>query len=832
MRIFFKYIAKCMMEKKARLFLLILAIAMSTGLLVTINGAVDVTLKSFEKPMTEQFEGKDLIITSTNNKPFMDISEIKESGIKNFEGKIIVNGIINEDETTKINIQGAKKEIVNADNIISGDLSTFEEDTCIISKRVSQERNLDINDYLEFYMGGEKKKYKIIAIVKNEGAFYLDGKNSFTIIVPYEKLAKILGVNGKYNYIVANKISDNIEDCIEEFNSDNKNFEAKKLFDTDAIEKQMQMIKYVLYTMLSIVVVMSTVIIYSSFKLTITERLSTIGTFLSQGATTGTVERILFLESGVYGLIGSVFGNILGLGGLYLVNYISSPLSKYGIIEKLSVKLSYFIIGIIFAIVLSCISALIPIIKIRKIEVKDIILNNVNISMKIGWKKFIVGSLLLIISIIIAVLDEEWTENVSIIFIFVSATSIILMYPKIVDLISTVLYRVLRGRSKSAVLALNNLRTSKVLMGNITLIIISMLAIFMISSIGSSMVSVVSDAYTDLKYDVSVQDIEGIDGVSGKSVTEKIVDELEKNPNIDKESIKTITNAMATSGKSMAVIEACDPKSYEEFNKYLELDSKKNKEIYKEYKNSSLNEKKIIISKNLQKELGLNKGDEITLEVNDIKSTFNIVGIIDGKLQQSGYIILMSEELIKQEFNIKESSQIMFKTDKNPKEVKKILSNELKDFGVTVDTKIEMEERNHEMNQVTVDMLGVFSYLAIIIAALGVLNNVIIGFIQRKKEIAVLSSVGMTDASRNFMLVIESVLTVIWATVIVVPYSYLGLALLSKLMISIGIPLEVSLDLKAIPIYFIASVIIILLATIPIIVKNKKLSIVQELKYE
>ena len=61
------------------------------------------------------------------------------------------------------------------------------------------------------------------------------------------------------------------------------------------------------------------------------------------------------------------------------------------------------------------------------------------------------------------------------------------MYPKVIDLVTKVLYKVFRGRSKVVVFALNNLRTSKVLMGNITLIVISMLSIFMITSIGTSM---------------------------------------------------------------------------------------------------------------------------------------------------------------------------------------------------------------------------------------------------------------------------------------------------------------------------------------------------------
>ena len=71
MKIFFKYIAKCMLEKKARFCLLILAIAMSTGLLVTVSGTVKIAIGSFEKPMTESFEGKEISISSKEGETFL-----------------------------------------------------------------------------------------------------------------------------------------------------------------------------------------------------------------------------------------------------------------------------------------------------------------------------------------------------------------------------------------------------------------------------------------------------------------------------------------------------------------------------------------------------------------------------------------------------------------------------------------------------------------------------------------------------------------------------------------------------------------------------------------
>ncbi|MGL5352364.1 MAG: ABC transporter permease, partial [Clostridium sp.] len=88
-----------------------------------------------------------------------------------------------------------------------------------------------------------------------------------------------------------------MQDSINEFNDNNTKYEASELFNEAAVKSQMNSITMILYIMLLIVVVMSSIIIYGSFKLTITERLSIIGTFLSQGATKRTIEKILYLES-------------------------------------------------------------------------------------------------------------------------------------------------------------------------------------------------------------------------------------------------------------------------------------------------------------------------------------------------------------------------------------------------------------------------------------------------------------------------------------------------------------------------------------------------------
>jgi putative ABC transport system permease protein len=451
--------------------------------------------------------------------------------------------------------------------------------------------------------------------------------------------------------------------------------------------------------------------------------------------------------------------------------------------------------------------------------------------MRIGWGKFIIGAVLLAISIFMNSKSEEWVNYLSGILILVSVVGLVLMYPKVIDLITNLLFNVFRGKSKVIVLALNNLRTSKVLMGNITLIVISMLSIFMITSIGTSLKDLVAGVYEDMKFDVSVSGIRGVQGQEDDFLTNKLISKIKENESVEKDSIQiSREKAVTINNNTMAELEGIECEKYQNSNKYLEFDSDKYNDMYKKFEKSSAGE--VIISDKLKKHLNVEVGDKITVNLNDIQKDLKVIGTFDGKLYQSGQIIFMKNDDMKKQFNVKEASVILFETTKSPDEVKEELKSVIKKFGAVATTNDESKEQNLEANQQIVNVLSLFSYLAILIAALGVLNNIIIGFLQRKRELAVLSSVGMSDGARNGMLLTESILSVVWAIVIAIPYSYLGLSLLTKTMTAIEMPMEVVLDINAVPVYVVVALVLILLASLPILLKSKKLSIIDELKYE
>ena len=140
---FLKYILKSMMEKKGRLILLLIAIAMSVGLFVASSGVIDIGIKSSTRPFIESYENKDIIVSGSNDETFFDADNIKEDGIKNLIKEIQLGAsYIDNDSNINITLLGREDEYINESLLLKGSLDGFSGAKCIISQRTSEEKKI------------------------------------------------------------------------------------------------------------------------------------------------------------------------------------------------------------------------------------------------------------------------------------------------------------------------------------------------------------------------------------------------------------------------------------------------------------------------------------------------------------------------------------------------------------------------------------------------------------------------------------------------------------------------------------------------------------------
>ena len=123
-------------------------------------------------------------------------------------------------------------------------------------------------------------------------------------------------------------------------------------------------------------------------------------------------------------------------------------------------------------------------------------------------------------------------------------------------------------------------------------------------------------------------------------------------------------------------------------------------------------------------------------------------------------------------------------------------------------------------------------YLAMIIASIGVFNNITICYLQRKRELAVMASVGMNKGGRRHLILAESLISVALSILIAAPFAFLLADMLTGFCYFIGIAMDVAFDWSTVPLYAAVITGVIFIASLSTMMKSRKLSIVQELKYE
>lgn len=828
MKVFSKYLLKSITEKKGRTSLLLISIAISAALLVASLGSIKALLGTITTQVKGNLGEFNVQISPSKNLevPLFDANTIINGDIKKSFKAVTFGGYLSNNNEKEFQIIGTTlsdfENFGTMTMLKKSELEPFTGKKVIISEKTSEALKVKLGDELKLNMLGKEASYSIVGISSNKGVFFDDTAKQFTIVTPEENIFSIYGEKNKYSMMFAAVSSKDLSTWIKNFNNENKNNKivASQIYDEKALEEQLNMIRIPLFFMLGIVLLMTTFIIYSSFKLIITERLSVIGVFLSQGATKGLIGIILLIESLIYGILGGILGDLIGAGLTKLIAYYANPLKDYGVKATTEYYIPYFIVGFIFAVLLSIISTLLPILSIRKLPVKDVILNTISTSNKVSIKSFIIGIVFIFISIILHLVGYKINYVASVPQIFLAFIGVILIIPKFVDIVCYPLVRALRNINGLSMLSFNNVRTSKVLINNMRLIAVSIISIVMISSLKLSLTEVVKGAYESMHFDVSIS----VNSNYGKNIDD-VINKYDNAAVIN--GTGGITTSLNGDSTKNIYIDYVDPLKYKNFEGYTTYDDKD-----KQLEELNNNDDGIIISKQMALRYKIKQGDTITLTTENKNEQFKVLSIFNAKMMDSGNYNLISLKAAAKHFDVKYPTRYYISTNVKADEAKKALEKQLKGLGASVITKAEMDKTNEENNAQMMNILGIFSYITMVIGAFGIVGNVSISFIQRKRDIAIISSVGLSKGGRGYMILLESIFQAFVGIVV----SLIASVGINLCLVDILKFLTMDLDLKypysSITAITLATVLLMLVTSLSSMFKSKKLQIVQELKYE
>jgi len=827
--IILKFVLKNIYEKKFRTFLIVFSIMITSALMFASTAISGTMGKMYINRMKQYYGSSEIMIYSNNKSPSLPLISGAQKHrdhfsyiVGAFNGSAVYKPDINE--AVSVSLVGINYEdlmLMNPAQIYAdAGLQPFSGRKIIIGKDMSEKYKLFAGDYIDLTINDNLHKYLICAIAYPSGYFSDDGMNLYAV-VPKDNLSALYNAKGKEGTIYLKmKNPTEKEELIKKLSDEYPKHTVTETISQEELAQQSSTLTTSFLLMTVIVFLMSVFIIYSSFKVLTAERLPVIGTFRSIGATRKMTDLVLLAESLMYSLIGGLTGCFVGIGILYIMSYMSRPVWIKGMETSIEFSPFHLVLTFLAAMVLGFISSIVPIIKVSKIPVKDIVLNSVEKK----YKKKRIKLAMAIISICISVavpplLPSSQGMLLLVLCMILSLISVILLVPYITNIIARVFEKLfLLPLLNEGVLAAKNLRDNKSISTNISLLAIGISSILMINIVSSSVGVEVVNVFNDLNFDIWLnnynsnrnfdQILKTVDGIGSITAAYEYYNVNVRNKNSE-----------------ILIINGIDTNKYPDFwNIHIEGNID---EVYNEL-NMGRN---ILLSKALKDKFGVKKGDILELKMAEDIKEYKITGFFNT-LMNNGNFALISEKYLRLDAKLNYYTDYYIKTIKDPEEVAKNIKNKFPRSGIYLRTMDEIEELNIQGNNQMFAILNGFSVMALVIGIFGVLNNFVISFIERKRWLAVYRSVGMNKRQIIRMLFIEALTGGLIGGCAGALSGLMLVTNVGYILKAMSLPVELHLTPTLFVYSILGGIFITLMASISPALKSSKLNIIDSIKFE
>ncbi|WP_072993681.1 ABC transporter permease [Clostridium cavendishii] len=839
MNIIMKFLWNNISEKKLRTALILFAIAIATSLCFASLGIS----KSFKNMVIgkykAQFGNADIVITKKENStsPFLRKENVDEISAKHKAKILNISSSYKKDKTYfNVNIIATNLTEIDKINKItykedsnSKNLESLEGNEIIISNKTATDLDLNINDNLNLKVNGENKKFKIVSIALDKG-FFEEKPGVITIIGDLEGISKTLNMNDNITTVLLTKEDGkDTKKLKEDLALKYKDFAVSETIDKKVLEDAVNQFMIPFYVMLAVVVLMAVFIIYSSFKVIVLERMAVIGTFRSIGANKQMTDLILLLESLIYGVIGGVLGNLIGIPLLYLITDTANPYKQQGIKTVISIDLKYILITFVIGIMLSFFSALIPIVKIGKIEIKDIVLATFKSTDNDKIIRLFVG-LLFIVAPYIYYINNRYIGSViyTILCPFMILVGAAFIIPYIVKILSFILKEFIRLiAGNEGALAIHNMATTKNLIQNIIILGLGLGAVIVVHTSSYSVREMVENSFKGQDYKVSVNNINSRNG-------DKVIKSIESIKDIENYYENYYKNEVEVKNKNfrLGYLQGINTDKYTSFYKDFKILGD-NGEVNKiDTLNKLENERTIVLSDLFKNKYKYKIGDIINIKLKDSFVDYKVVGFIKSEISSNQRVCLISQKFFIEDVEQSQPNHIYIKGVGSEENLKNEVTDQLNELNVVVTTKAEEEKVNISKNADLMNTLQSFSTMALIIGAFGMINNLMVSFLERKRELAVLASIGMSKYQRGKMILIEGVFAGLVGGVFGVIIGYCLSIFVPEITLGLDTYLNIKIPINQILILGMVGALLMIISSLVPLIKAKNIAIVQEIKYE
>ncbi|HBF6275329.1 TPA: FtsX-like permease family protein [Clostridioides difficile] len=825
MKIILKYIFTNIKERKIRTAVMLLSIVLSTVLLF-VSFSIGLSYESAQRKMAKGMSGTATIsVQSKNPDILINLEDIPDlNAIKSKVGVLESSAIYNKggyyEEFSLIAADLSQLNKINKPRLENGDsITDFSGDKIILPNRFTSKYKIKKGDSITLQIYGKSYTFQVSDIASYDTVF-LRHTRGVNALLPKETLSKIINKGSGYTRVLIEseeEMTENLVNKLSEELSTEKYTVSNTINETKIISDARQ--KTMPFFLISFfALTLSIFIIYSSYKVITLERLPFIGTFRSIGANEKTVTHILMLESILYGSIGGLIAIPIGVVVLNLMlhglgNSLEQGISIPTVISPIGV-----IISVIVAIIVSLFSAYIPVKKASHLPIKNIVLGTVEEKNVSNRSILFIGSIMFILSVLLPRISPENTlylaGGFSLLGLIVATIVLIPLITDIMSIVFEFVYKNILGNEGK--LAARNMKNNKNIIQNITLLFISISAVIAISVVGNFVKTYITDVFRDAE----------LQGFADGKMNEEFIEDVRHMDGIKNIlPLYVMNNEISGNGVTLSRLEGTD--NIELYNSMFAINYT-NFEIKKQVTEAFKDKRSVILNEDTLKKVGLSIGDTITLSKDKYDFSYKIVGSFKSRANDVEAVI--PSHYAVNDFD-KTNYGFLVYTAVNPDAVM-IQIRDL--FGDTYNWSRTVEEFNNDsLNTISsfLSPMNKMTYFIFLLATVGIINNLLINYIQKRRSIAMYKSIGLSNKQNIKVTLIEGFTSGLLGAVIGIVISILEI---QTIFIVAGpkISMKPDLDFKTFIIVGLLGIIVTLIGSIVPIIKGKKMKLIEEIKFE
>lgn len=824
MKIIWKYILTNVKERKMRTAVMLLSVMLSATLLL-VSFSIGASYESAQRKMARGMAGS-AALSVTASEGDIDIGSLPElSSVDARVGVLKGTALYHENgyyET--IDLIAADLSLlsqINPPRLVNGEeIEDFTGNKVILPERFTSKYGIEPGDTVTLQINGQPVMFTVEAVAAYDTVFLRHTRGA-TALLPLSTLSALTGRTGGYTELLvkpaegisAAELKLELSAALPDTGYRVSEVVNEAQITADARQKSMP---FFLISFFSLTV--SVFIIYSSYKVITLERLPVTGTFRSVGATQKTLTHILLLESSLYGVIGGLAGIPAGIFILKLILHGMGQSLSQGIEIPVVVSLFSVIFSFAAAVMVSLLSAWFPVRRASRLPIKDVVLGNVD--ERHIPRRYTAGTGIVLFTISVLLPGPATGKllylagGFSLLGLIAAA---ILTVPLLTNLSAMGLehlYGAVLGNEGR--LAARNMRDNRNTSQNITLLFISISAVIAITVMGNFVTAYISDVFRDAE----------IQGFADGPMEPDFIEQVTEMEGIGKVlPLYVYKNEIQADGKTLNRLEATD--RLEWYNSMLALQY--GEEGMEERAVSAFaGERAVLLSESCIERTGFSVGDTVTLACGSGQNDYLVIGSFKSRATDV-------EAVISSAYAVTDFGSVSYGflayTATDPEAVMvqiRALFGETPNWSRTVT----------EFNTDALSTVGAFlqpmhtmTFFIFALAAVGVINNLLINCIQKRRSTAMYKSVGLSNRQNIKMTVIEGFSSGLIGAVIAIFVSCMEIQtifLVAGPKISMKPELDVLVFLRS----GIMGIVVTLLGSVIPAVKNRSMKLVEEIKFE